>query len=79
LKTKNKRLFAVIPGWALVGLGLVGIALPIVPGIPLLLLGLVVLSSEYGWAHQLLRKIRERFPAASRQAEVCIGIFRPRD
>ncbi len=79
MKTKNKRLFAVIPGWTIVGLGLVGIALPIVPGIPLLLLGLVVLSSEYVWAHQLLRKIRERFPVASRQAEVCIGIFRSRN
>lgn len=79
MRTKKKRLFEFILGWALVGLGVIGIALPILPGILPLLLGLVILSSEYVWAHQLLRRIRGRFPAASRQAEVCIGMFRLRD
>jgi uncharacterized membrane protein YbaN (DUF454 family) len=78
LKTKNKRLFAVILGWTLVGLGVVGIALPILPGIPLLLLGLVVLSSEYVWAHQLLRKMRERFPAALRTAQAGVKVLQRR-
>lgn len=69
LQTNNKKLFAVLVGWALVALGVVGVVLPILPGIPLLLVGLFVLSSEYVWAHQLLGRIRERFPAASRKVQ----------
>lgn len=79
LQTKSKQLFAVLLGWALVALGVVGMVLPILPGIPLLLVGLFVLSSEYVWAHHLLRKIRERFPAASRKAQEWIGALHRRD
>lgn len=79
MQTKNKELFAVLLGWALVALGVIGIVLPILPGIPLLIVGLFVLSGEYVWAHKLLRKVRERFPAASRKAQVCIRIFQRHD
>jgi uncharacterized membrane protein YbaN (DUF454 family) len=75
LQTKNKKLLAVLLGWVLVALGVIGVVLPILPGIPLLLVGLFVLYSEYVWAHQLLRKIRERFPAASRKAQEWVGVF----
>lgn len=79
MQTKSKQMFAVLVGWALFALGVIGIVLPILPGIPFLLVGLIVLSSEYVWAHQLLREIRERFPAASRKAQVCIRVFQRRD
>ena len=75
MQTKNKKLLAVLLGWVFVAFGVIGVVLPILPGIPLLLIGLLVLSSEYVWAHQLLRKIRERFPAASRKAQEWIGVF----
>ena len=79
MQTKNKKLLAVLLGWVFVALGVIGVVLPILPGIPLLLIGLFVLSSEYVWAHQLLGRIRERFPAASRKAHVCIAVFQRRD
>lgn len=74
MQTKNKKLLAVLLGWAFVALGVVGVVLPILPGIPLLFVGLLVLSSEYVWAHHLLGKIRERFPAASRKARQWVRV-----
>ena len=79
MQTKNKKLLAVLLGWVFVALGVIGVVLPILPGIPLLLIGLFVLSSEYVWAHQLLGRIRERFPAASRKAQEWVGVFPRRD
>lgn len=78
MQTKNKKLLAVLLGWAFVALGVVGVVLPILPGIPLLFVGLLVLSSEYVWAHHLLGKIRERFPTASRKARHSWGTPLPR-
>ena len=49
-------------GWVLLVLGVVGLFLPLLPGIVLLIAGLVVLSREYEWARRLLRYGRERFP-----------------
>ena len=46
-------------------LGMVGLFLPILQGILFLLIGLVILSSEYVWAHSLLTKLRKRFPKIS--------------
>jgi hypothetical protein len=64
-----KRLGILALGWAFILLGIAGLFLPVLQGILFLLIGLVILSSEYVWAHQLLRKIRERFPSLSRKAD----------
>ena len=37
-------------GWAFVCAGILGIILPVIPGIPLLIGGLVILSARYRWA-----------------------------
>ena len=50
-------------GWLCVVIGLPGLILPILPGIPLLVLGIVLLSREYHWAHRLLVWVKSRFPA----------------
>lgn len=42
-------------------LGVAGLVLPILQGLPLLLVGLVILSREYGWARHLLERVRARF------------------
>ena len=34
-----------------------------------ILIGLIILSSEYIWAHHLLTKLRARFPKISRTAD----------
>ena len=56
-------------GWALVLLGIVGWLLPIVPGWPFLIPGLVILAERYSWARRMLdwvkRKVARR-PAGDR-------------
>jgi len=64
-----KRFIVLISGWAFIILGVVGLFLPILQGILFLLIGLVILSSEYVWAHHLLQKVRDRFPRISRKAD----------
>jgi uncharacterized membrane protein YbaN (DUF454 family) len=57
------RLFAkLVVGWSMLLLGAAGIVLPIVPGIPFLLAGLVILSRRYAWAEKAIDFIRRRIP-----------------
>ena len=39
-------------------LGLAGCVLPIIPGIPLLIAGLIILGKDYAWARFALRKVK---------------------
>jgi uncharacterized protein YqgC (DUF456 family) len=59
-------------GWAMICAGIAGILLPVIPGIPMLIAGFVVLSARYRWAAWCVlwcrRKLRQaaalRQPAA---------------
>jgi uncharacterized membrane protein YbaN (DUF454 family) len=64
-----KRILILVVGWAFILLGIAGIFLPVLQGILFLLIGLVILSSEYAWAHHLLAKVRQRFPKLGRTAD----------
>ncbi|MFZ0285961.1 MAG: PGPGW domain-containing protein [Terriglobales bacterium] len=64
-----KRALVLVTGWAFIALGIVGLFLPILQGILFLLIGLVILSTEYVWAHHLLNKLRQRFPKLGRVAD----------
>ena len=66
---KLKKIALLSLGWAFVVLGIAGLFLPVLQGALLLLIGLLILSSEYAWANQILRKIRARFPFAAHQLE----------
>ncbi len=57
-----KRVVALVVGWAFILLGIAGLFLPVFQGVLFLIIGLFILSSEYVWAHQLLQKLRDRFP-----------------
>jgi uncharacterized protein len=57
-----KRVALIIAGWCSLLLGVAGLFLPIIQGWFFILLGLVLLSTEYVWAHHLLRKLFARFP-----------------
>lgn len=46
-------------GWILLGAGVLGLLLPILPGLPLLFVGLLLLSGNYRWARQSLRWLRK--------------------
>jgi uncharacterized membrane protein YbaN (DUF454 family) len=45
-------------GWILVVLGAAGLILPVLPGTPLLIAGLVMLSTEHRWARNCLRRVK---------------------
>ncbi len=64
-----KRVAVLFAGWGFILLGIVGLFLPILQGVLFLLVGLVILSSEYVWAHRLIARLRERFPKLGRVAD----------
>ena len=45
-------------GWALLTAGIAGCILPVIPGIPLLLAGLLILAQDYLWAKNALGKTK---------------------
>jgi uncharacterized membrane protein YbaN (DUF454 family) len=57
-----KKALALVAGWTFIVLGVIGLFLPFMQGILFLMIGLTILSSEYVWAHHLLKKVRARFP-----------------
>lgn len=69
MKSHTQRILIMITGWTFILLGIVGLFLPILQGVLFLLVGLIILSSEYVWAHRLLTKLRERFPKLGRTAD----------
>lgn len=67
---KVKKIFLEALGWALLATGLAGLLLPILPGIPLGIAGLLILSREYAWAGKLIEALRKRFPTLARKSEL---------
>ena len=64
-----KRVLVLIVGWGFIVVGMIGLFLPVLQGVLFLVIGLLILSSEYVWAHRLLGKLRQRFPAVSPGAD----------
>jgi len=64
-----KRVLVLIVGWGFIVVGMIGLLLPVLQGVLFLVIGLLILSSEYVWAHRLLGKLRQRFPAVSPGAD----------
>lgn len=62
MPTPLKRIAIIIVGWFFIALGIAGLFLPVLQGILFLLVGLVILSTEYHWARRLLGYVRNRFP-----------------
>ena len=44
-------------GWILLVAGAAGLMLPVLPGVPLLIAGLVMLSADHRWARNCLRRV----------------------
>ena len=55
-------------GWALLVVGIAGCMLPVMPGIPLALAGLIILARDYVWAQRALRHAKRRVVNMRRQA-----------
>ena len=69
MKPRVKRILVLVAGWSFILLGIVGLFLPFLQGVLFILVGLIILSSQYAWARLLLRKLRERFPKIGRAAD----------
>lgn len=69
MKKQIKRVALLVVGWAFILLGIVGLFLPVLQGILFLLIGLFILSSEYVWAHNLLQKLKQRYPRIAEHFE----------
>jgi uncharacterized membrane protein YbaN (DUF454 family) len=67
VQTKAKKIALLLFGWGFILLGAIGMFLPILQGVLFLMIGLLILSSEYVWAHRLLLKIRNRFPSVAKR------------
>jgi uncharacterized protein YqgC (DUF456 family) len=64
-----KKVGFTVGGWIIIGLGIAGLALPFIPGLALILLGLVILSSHYVWAERTLGWFRSKFPKTANFAD----------
>ena len=69
MNRRVKRIAVLLLGWIFIVLGIVGLFLPVLQGILFLLIGLIILSTEYVWAHKLLAKIKARFPKIAAHAD----------
>lgn len=69
MKSRVKRILLVVVGWIFLILGVAGLFLPILQGVLFILIGLIILSTEYVWAHRLLERFRKRFPRLGRTAD----------
>jgi uncharacterized protein (TIGR02611 family) len=64
----GRRTGITIAGVVLILIGLVGLALPILPGWLLIFAGLAVLSTEYVWAEVMLKRAKAVAAAAGKKA-----------
>ena len=64
-----KRAFVLLVGWGFILLGIVGLFLPVLQGVLFLFIGLIILSSEYAWAHRMIAWLRQRFPKIGHVAD----------
>ena len=60
-------LWGAFVGWACVCAGVLGLVLPVIPGIPLLIAGLFILSARYVWASYCLRWVQCQVRAGARR------------
>ena len=65
-----KKVGFTVSGWIVICLGIAGLALPFIPGVVFILLGLVILSSQYVWAHRMVTWLRRKFPKAVNFADL---------
>jgi uncharacterized protein len=55
-------------GWALLAIGIAGCVLPVIPGIPFLIAGLIILARDYEWARFALRRVKRWVVEARRRS-----------
>jgi len=71
-----KNIGLLIIGWFFVGLGIIGLFLPILQGILFLIIGLAILSSRSELVKRFLKHIEERYPHLHERVEIWREKFR---
>ena len=69
MRPASNRVVVLIAGWTFILLGIAGLFLPFLQGLLFILVGIIILSSQYAWARLLMAKLRKRFPRIGRLAE----------
>ena len=67
MERQLKRAVVLTVGWVLIGVGIIGLVVPILQGVLFILLGLYVLSRESRWARGHFERLRARFPGLEKQ------------
>jgi uncharacterized membrane protein YbaN (DUF454 family) len=57
-----KRIGILIIGWIFIGLGFLGLFLPLLQGVLFIMIGLAILSSRSALVKRFLKSIEERYP-----------------
>lgn len=70
MQSGTKRILVLAAGWSFLLVGIVGLVLPFLQGALFILVGLIILSSQYSWARLLVSKLRKRFPRTGHAAHV---------
>jgi uncharacterized membrane protein YbaN (DUF454 family) len=65
-----KRIGILIIGWIFIGLGTLGLFLPILQGILFIMIGLAILSSRSELIRRFLKQLEERYPHHYEKVEV---------
>ena len=68
-RSPKQRMLILISGWGLIVLGAIGGLIPVLQGWVFGVAGLIVLSREYEWAHNLLTWLQRKFPRFGRVME----------
>jgi len=59
------RWVRIIAGFSLLGFGLVAILIPVLPQVPFIVAGLILLAREFHWARRLLDWAKRRWQSVS--------------
>jgi uncharacterized membrane protein YbaN (DUF454 family) len=65
-----KKVGILIVGWFFIGLGIIGLFLPILQGILFLMIGLSILSSRSELIKRYLKKLGDRYPKHHKKVEM---------
>ncbi len=65
-----KKIGLLIIGWLFIGLGIIGLFLPILQGVLFILIGLAILSSRSETIKRFLEHLEERYPQHHERVEI---------
>ena len=68
-----KRVAFNAAGWLLLMVGVVGLFLPVLPGVLLMVIALSILSIEYAWARRWMSTLLHRFPATEKRLQLFLA------